>query len=291
MMHSKDVVKRITSVILLSGIIFFSSSVVVQAETGLNGIGGQNSTNQSSNTTNSTNKNKSNANTNNDDSYTNQSNVTDHNKEAAEAVGDMFKSAGVDKEASEKASKIVSPIAKIMNAASAVVLGVASAALFVITALDLAYLSVPPIRGLLDGGGQSSGGSSGGFGGGYGGGYGGGFGGSSGGSQTASRCWISDEAKAALGGGDTGSSGGGFGGGGFGGGYGGGFGGGGFGGGSEKKPTKLAIVTYLKSRTIFLVIFGVCVILFSTTVFTDLGIRIGMWLLSVVSKGTNSIQY
>jgi hypothetical protein len=204
--------------------------------------------------------------------------------EGAEAVAGIMSGIGVDSEASAKASQYLSPAAKVVNIVAAVILGIAALALFVITAIDMLFIAVPPIRRFLNptasAGGPSGGGGfgGGGFGGGGfgGGGFGGGgFGGggvaSSQASSSASR-WISDEAVAAVGSLQAAPSGGG--------GFGGGFGGGGFGGGSQEPPKmKNVMIEYLKKRTVFLFMFGVCVVLFSTTVFTDLGVKLGSFLL------------
>lgn len=199
----------------------------------------------------------------------------------AEAVGSLFENVGVDSEAAQKANVYMHPIAEMINFVVAIILAAAFIGMALITALDLLYIAVPPVRSLLHpSGGQAA--SGGGMGGGMGGGFGGG--GMGGGQQSKpQRSFISDEAVAAVqpsGGGSSGGMGGGFGGGGFGGG---GFGGGGFGGGgsqAEPKTGKSIIISYLKNRTIFLVLFGVCAVLLSTTIFTDIGIEIGNWALN-----------
>jgi hypothetical protein len=38
----------------------------------------------------------------------------------------------------------------------------------------------------------------------------------------------------------------------------------------------------MKKRAMFLILFGVCVVLFTSTVFTDMGIRLGTWFLRII---------
>lgn len=86
-------------------------------------------------------------------------------------------------------------------------------------------------------------------------------------------------------GGMGGFGGGGFGGGGFGGG---GFGGSGFGGGSSAPQapvkTKSLLLSYIKTKTKQAVLMGVCLVLFTCTAFTDLGLKIGFWIVELVGK-------
>lgn len=84
-----------------------------------------------------------------------------------------------------------------------------------------------------------------------------------------------------------GSMGGGFGGpmgGGFGGPMGGGGFGGSMGGASQQLPKpKATLPIYLRKRVVFLVLFGVCLVVFTCTAFTDLGIKVGNFLIEAVS--------
>lgn len=193
------------------------------------------------------------------------------NKERADAIGSMFDNVGVDNESMQKANTYLNPTARILNTIMAIILGFTSLALFLISALDLLYIAFPPIRSLLNvqGGSTSSG-----------------IGASVGGSQTSSffSRWISDEAVASVVKAGSEQSSGGFGGGGFGGGF-----GGGMVSSAQKPKTKSVIVGYLKKRSFFLIVFAICCILFSTTVFTDLGIKVGTWLLGVITGVSNSI--
>ena len=47
-------------------------------------------------------------------------------------------------------------------------------------------------------------------------------------------------------------------------------------------PVKSMLFSYMKKRALFLVLFGICLILFTSTVFTDLGVRLGTWLLRII---------
>jgi hypothetical protein len=47
-------------------------------------------------------------------------------------------------------------------------------------------------------------------------------------------------------------------------------------------PLKSMIFSYMKKRSLFLILFGVCVILFTSTVFTDMGIKLGMLILKAI---------
>ena len=45
---------------------------------------------------------------------------------------------------------------------------------------------------------------------------------------------------------------------------------------------KSMVFSYIKKRSLFLILFGVCVVLFSSTVFFDLGARLGTWILKII---------
>lgn len=190
-------------------------------------------------------------------------------QENVEAVSGLFGGIGVDTEATTKASAYTYPFVKTANFLVALIVGITAASIFILTGLDLLYISVPPVRNMLFKQAPQGGG-----------GFGAPQASSGGGMQL-----ISDEAKSAvalLSGGGGGASaspmGGGFGGGGFGGG---GFGGGGFGAPAQAEPPKMknVLIDYLKKRTLFLVMFGVCVVLLTTTIFTDIGMVVGAFIL------------
>jgi hypothetical protein len=188
----------------------------------------------------------------------------------AKAVGDMFSEAGPKAEDIKEAQVFIQPFAKIMNFAMAVILGITALLMMAVSVLDLLYMVFPPVRDILDGGS-----------------YGGqpqtrnprGMGmqgqmgienGSSmnvrgmqgnepGGGFSSLGRWVSDEAIAAC----MESK-------------------GGVAIGGMPTAPKSMIIGYLKKRAIFLSMFGVCVILFTSTVFTDLGIKLGMRILNFI---------
>lgn len=231
-------------------------------------------------------------------------------EDTANAIGNMFNQAGPDAEAIEAANSFIAPLASILNKVMAVILGLTSLLMMFITVLDLLYMAFPPIRDHLDGGrlgaanmmggGRGSrgmGGMRGGMGGmrggyGMGGGMGGGMmggmnggmngmgggmmgggmpGGMNGGMQQQQQVggglsavgrWVSDEAIAACmesqGGAMQGQM------------------------GMGGTPVKSMVFSYMKKRAMFLILFGVCLILFTSTVFTDLGVRLGTWILKII---------
>ncbi len=200
-------------------------------------------------------------------------------EDTAKAVGDMFGQAGVDQESIETAQEFLRPFAKIMNLVFAGILGITSLLMMFVSVMDLFYMAFPPVRDLLDGGmhgQQQKGRGQRGMGGPR------GMQGMSAGMQpsmgmengmstpnmqqqapgggfSALGRWVSDEAIAACieaKGGPMGEA---------------------------QTPSKLMVFSYLKKRSLFLIIFGVCVISFTSTAFTDLGIKIGMWILNTIS--------
>jgi len=225
-------------------------------------------------------------------------------EDTAKAIGDLFSGAGPDAESINEANEFLRPFAVIMNKLMAIILGITSLLMMLVTVLDLLYMAFPPVRDMLDGGmagGQMQGGRGsrgtgmrrgmgmgmGGYGmGGYGMGMGGmsggmgmggmgmdGMGGMSGGMSnsrnqqaggglSAIGRWVSDEAIAACleaGGGPMAGM-----------------------NGQQQGPIKSMLFSYMKKRSMFLILFGVCVILFTSTAFTDLGVKVGTWLLRVI---------
>lgn len=265
---SVSTVKSKFSVLLLVCMLFILLPTMASATTDLNGIGVQqpNQTGQTQTAPTTT--------------------TPTEGGTSAEAVGSLFENVGVDAEATEKANNVMKPVVYWANIGFAILLAFAFVAMFFITGLDLVYIAVPPVRRILMPEQAQSGGMGGmgGMGGGFGGGFGGGMGGMGGGAPQQSSSgvgqWISDEAKAAVsesqpqqGGGGMGGFGGGMGG--FGGGF-----GGGMGGSSEPPKAKTVILSYFKKRVVFLILFGVCALLLSTTLFTDIGINIGTWIMN-----------
>lgn len=204
-------------------------------------------------------------------------------EETANAIGDMFKEASIKQESIKEVNEFIRPFALIMNKVAAGILGLTSLAMMLITVLDLTYIAVPFIRDFLDGGvrganqmqGQAGMGgmnSMGGMGGSrYGGSRYGGMGGGMqggmnqqanqlGGGLSAIGRLVSDEAIASTletQGGGMGAS-------------------------SANGSVKSMIGSYMKKRAFFLIMFGVCAILFTSTIFTDIGVRLGTWILGLL---------
>lgn len=207
---------------------------------------------------------------------------------AVDGINSIFENVGPDQEDFTKANKITKPVAKVVNTVVAVMLAALGLFLLFYSVADLLYLTVPVTRKLLNPnyGGQSSSGGMGGMGGGFGGGgYGGGgfggggyggmggMGGGMGGAQQAPASGgfvlVSDEAVAVLQETQAQAQ------------PQGGMGMGGMGGQAQPAPSKKAVLlVYLKRRTVTLVLIGVCIVLFTTTVFTDIGINLGSWALN-----------
>lgn len=212
--------------------------------------------------------------------------------DTAGAIGGMFNEVGPDANDIAVANSVIEPIAKVINLLMGVILGITSLLLMFVTVLDLLYMAFPPVRDALDGGQSGMANMAGGRGMGRGmnrgmgmgmnrgmgmggmggmgmngmGGMGGmgmnGMGGAGmgqqqqvGGGLSAVGRFVSDEAIAACM--ET------------------------QGGAMGQGPVKSMLFSYMKKRALFLILFGVCVILFTSTVFTDLGIRIGTWALSM----------
>ena len=219
------------------------------------------------------------------DSVSQQTQTTDANggtKYDDNAVGDYIANQEVvGQEQMQKASHMTSGITNLIGIIAGAIVTITSAAIFLVTALDLLYIAVPFTRSYLapqqSGGGMSMGG---GFGGGMMGGMGGmgaqqpAQSGSLGGKQ-----WVSDEALACVQ--PAGGQGqmGGMPMGGF----------GGVGGQQQAPSTKSAITQYFKKRSIFIVIFAVCAIVLMSSVFTDCGINLAKLLFKIMDKVNNGI--
>lgn len=198
----------------------------------------------------------------------------------------------------QTANELAGPLATAIGTITGVVLIIVSAAIFLITAFDLAYIGIPPLRHLLNPNymQQQQGGGSMPMAGGYG--MRGGYGMMGGGMQAqqpvnATRpCLVSDEAIAAVnlanpqpqaaGGMPMG-------------GMGMGMGMGMMGGGMQPQqaqpmPTKSVAFTYLKKRMFFIIIFTVCMIILMSSVLTDCGINLAQLLSKVLDKLNGSMS-
>ena len=194
----------------------------------------------------------------------------------------------VSNENMEKAAVIASPLVNALGTLSGGIIMIVSAAIFAITAADLAYIGVPPLRGFLNpaysaGGGGAAGGMGMGMGMGAGG-YGAGRMGmgamGGGGGAAGGICWVSDEAKFCVsqaGGGQPAV-------GGMGMGMGMGAGGMGMQGGQQQQGGKSVIFMYLKKRSFFVIVFTICTVVLMSSLFTDCGLNLAALLAKIVGK-------
>lgn len=201
-------------------------------------------------------------------------------QEKAEVIGDLFKASTVTTESLEIANEKLAPVAEFMNTVSSFILGIIFIALAFITIIDFLYIAVPFTRDFLDGGGQGGNmantrGNNGGMGmnrgfggpmgmGGMSGGYGQGGGQNQqnvGGGFSAIGRLVSDEALASVIEGQASSQ----------------------NAMQGRGSMKITVGIYMKKRAFFLIMFGICTVLFTTTVFTDIGIKIGLWLLRLLT--------
>lgn len=252
------------------------------------------------------------------DPNTNQTNSgaqgTQKNEE--NAIGDYLHGyTPVTGENMEQAAQVASPIVSAIGTISGFIVMVVSAAIFMVTALDLCYIGLPFMRGILNpeyASGGAAGGAApmGGMGmGGMGMGMRGGMGmmggmGAMGGGGAAQpmehglrRKWVSDEAVYCVatyaGGGASAqpAMGGMPGMGGMGMGMGGMGAMGAMGGAAQQQqmPMKSVIMEYLKKRSFFLIVFAVATVILMSSVFTDCGINLAALLTKIVNKFSGQI--
>lgn len=184
------------------------------------------------------------------------------NSRDAGALGDALQNYNpITDDNMSQAQALANPITNIIgNIIGAIVL-LTAAGIFLITALDLAYIAMPFTRPLL----------------------------------TSKHQLVSDEALAAVGGANGGQQAGGMGSpmGGMGspmGGMGSPMGspmGGGMGG-QQKQSTKSVITTYFKKRVVFMVIFAVATVILTSSILTGVGINLAALLTEIINK-LNSI--
>lgn len=185
----------------------------------------------------------------------------------------------------EKASETMNPLVNLLGYVSGGIIVLTVAGVVVITALDLMYIAIPPIRNILYKGGAAAGvGGMMGAGMGMHGRFGMMGGGAQGGQQT--RQWVSDEAVACaalLGGGAQaqGAMGGGMG---MMGGY------GGMGGmqamganQQQAQSTKSVIGMYFKKRIFFLIILALCIIVLTSSALMNCGVNLAQWVLKIIN--------
>lgn len=210
---------------------------------------------------------------------------TSHGSSDDTSISDYLKGYNpVTQDNMDKAGTMASPIVNALGTLSGFIIMLVNAGIFVVTALDLAYIGIPFLRTTLNpnyGAGAQGGSPMGGMGMGMGMRGGMGMGGMGmGGAQPAApgrKCWVSDEAVACV---QMASQGQAQGGSPMGGGMGmmgGGMGMGGMGmGGAQAQPipTKSVILEYLKKRTFFLIIFAVATIILMSSILTDCGLNL-----------------
>lgn len=232
-------------------------------------------------------------------STTNNSDSVSHGSSDNTSISDYLKGYNpVTQDNMEKAGTMASPVVNALGTLSGFIIMLVSAGIFVVTALDLAYIGLPFLRQTLNpsyGAGAQGGSPMGGMGMGMGMRGGMGMGAMGGGAQApvpGRRCWVSDEAVACVQmaaqgqaqggspmGGGMGMMGGGMG-----------MGGMGMGAQAQPVPTKSVIMEYLKKRTFFLIVFAVATVLLMSSIFTDCGLNIAELGIRVMHKLNGSIS-
>lgn len=156
------------------------------------------------------------------------------------------------------ASSTLTPITNIIGYLMGGLIAFTSSALFLITVLDLLYIAVPPVRGMLykDGGNGKM-------------------------SQ-----FVSDEAvlcSTSMSGGSSHSMGSGYG---MGGGY-------GMSGGmpqhNSEGSTKSMITAYFKKRLFFMILFAICTVILTSSILLGTGVNIAQWIMKLIEILNNSI--
>lgn len=174
----------------------------------------------------------------------------------------------------QTASQKVSPLTNIIGYVMGGVITLTTSGIFLLTALDLAYISIPFVRGLLYSGGSTA----------QAGGMGMGMSGGMAQQQSKPRQLVSDEAvqcvSLASGGGAS-------------------MPGMGMGmgmsmgmGSMQQQPqqgTKSTIMAYLKKRTFFLVLFAICSVMLTSSIFIGTGINLAQWGMKIMEMVNNSI--
>lgn len=196
-----------------------------------------------------------------------------------QGVADWLKDQrGVTSDQLNSASEAMSPITAMIGYIIGGIIILTSVLVVAITALDLLYIAVPPVRNILyKAGTDGTGGYTGGFGaGGYGRGMGGmgamGAGGAAGGSKKPTQ-WVSDEAVAcaAMLGGSAQSVGG--------------MGGmGAMGGMQQQQPTTRSVIgTYFRKRIFFIILLALCIIVLTSSALMNCGVNLAEWFLKIVN--------
>lgn len=168
----------------------------------------------------------------------------------------------------QDATEKVSPITNIFGYVIGAIIALVTAGIFVITALDLAYIGIPPVRSLLFVDGQTQGG----------------YGMQQQNTTHEKRQWVSDEAvqcATLIGNNQNPQQGGGM--------------MGMYGGGAmpqqqnQTMPTKSVIGVYFKKRVIFIILFVICTVMLTSSIFLGTGINLAQWFMKLVEMINNSI--
>lgn len=191
-----------------------------------------------------------------------------------------------------KASSLASPIVNFIGVLVGILCALTTGGVGLVTALDLLYIAVPPVRTFLYDGAGQQGGMQGGMGMGMGGMgmrgagmYGGGMGMQGAGMQQGQKRfrWVSDEVVATValcqpGGQSPAMAGGGM------------MGMGMMNGAPQQNmSTKSTISVYLKKRIFFLVLFAVATVVLLSSVFTDCGLNIAALVMKIMARINGSI--
>lgn len=233
-------------VLIMICFICFSRASICFAANDLDGLGGNSQT------------------TNSNQNYSSKNNNSEDN-----AVSDYLKGrTPVTQENMKSANQLAGPIASAIGTATGFILIIVSSLIFFITALDLLYIGVPPLRNILNPvgaapqGGALIGGME-----------------ASPQPQTQARKWVSDEAIAAVALANPQASSSPIGGSPF----------VGAGAPAPSQSTKSVVFTYLKKRMFFIIVFTVCSIVLMSSVLTDCGINLSKLLLKVLMRLNGSM--
>lgn len=196
------------------------------------------------------------------------------------ALGEIGKENSLSDEELTNANAVLKPITSLIGSAVGIVVALVSSLIFLITALDLMYICVPFSRNLLFVDGQSGSSMRGGYG------MGMGMGGM--GMQQAPatherRQFVSDEAVqcAAMMGNNQqqGMANMGYPGGGM----------GAMQSQPQNTPVKNVLMVYFKKRMFFMILFAICVVMLTSSIFLGTGINLAGWLMKLVEMLNNSI--
>lgn len=187
------------------------------------------------------------------------SNESGMTKDDQDVANWIKKQRGMTGDQLETASTTLSPLHNLWGYAIGGALCLIFVGMFGITALDLLYITIPPIRNVLYKAGTDGTGA-----------YTGGVGGAAGGSMKPTQ-WISDEAvqcAAMLGGSNQAQMQGQF---------------GMQGGAQQPMPMKSVIGTYFKKRLFFMILLVITAIILTSSIMLDVGVNLAAWVMKIIS--------